>query len=100
MKFKVDDYIVNVAPVEGLNILTPLIVRSAGNMEYYPDSTITGDGYHMTYYSWDNDKGLVYCNFYINEEQIDDRFAFYNNLTQSQITAIEREDRINKIFED
>lgn len=98
--FKIDDYIANVKPIEGLNILTPLIVRFAGDMEFYPDSPIIGDGYHMTYYHWDDNKGLVYCNFYIKDEEIDEKFAFYEDLTQSQIMAIEREDRINEIFED
>ena len=100
MKFKVDDYIVNVKSVEGLNILTPLIVRFAGDMKCYPHSSIDCDGCHMTYYRWDNDKGLIYCDFYMKEEDIDDRFAFYKDLTESQIAAIEREDKINEIFKD
>ena len=65
MKFKIDDYIVNVKPINGLDILTPMVVRFAGDMEYYPDSTIIGDGYHMTYHRWDDYKGLLYCNFFI-----------------------------------
>ena len=100
MRFEANDQVANIEPINDIKILTPLTIRFAGDMQFYPDSPITGKGYHMTYYDWNDDIGLIYCDLFIAEEEVDNKFVIYRDLTQSQIIAIEREDKINEIFED
>jgi hypothetical protein len=92
--------ITNVEPINGVEVLTHFRVRYAGNLDYYPNSPLTCDGYHLTYYSFDEKNQLLMNSFYLSEEDIDGKFVLLKDLTENQIKAIARSSRIDEIFED
>lgn len=104
MKFKENDSVINIKPVESIKILTTLKILYAGDLEFYPFSNFIGKGYHMTYYSWDemclDPPTLLFRDFFIKEDELDDRFILYYELTKNHEMAIERDKRISEIFED
>ena len=99
MLFNSDQVITNVEPIKGVEVLTHFRVRYAGVLDYYPNSPITCEGYHLTYYSFD-EKSLLMNSFYLSEEDVNGKFVLLRDLTESQIKAIARSSRIDEIFED
>lgn len=100
MKYEISNSITNVKNIGGLHPLTLLTVKFAGFLEFYPGSSLKGEGYHMQHHEWDDEKGLIYCDFYIEEKDLNEDFIRYDNLTDSEIAAIEREVKINEILDD
>ena len=107
MKFNKHDVIVNVKVVDEIKILTSLNVIYVGDLEFYPFSNKKGEGYHLRYRPWNDmalDDTILFKDFFITEDELDDRFILLNELSQDVEknirTSIEREKRINEIFED
>lgn len=107
MKFNRNDIIVNVKIVEELRLLTSLTVIYVGELGFYPFANKKGDGYHLRYRPWSDmalDDTILFQDFFITEDELDDRFILLNDLSQDVEknirTAVEREKRINEIFED
>ena len=107
MKFKRQDIIVNVKIVEELRLLTSLTIIYVGELEFYPFSNKKGEGYHLRYRPWYDmalDDTILFQDFFILEDELDDRFILLNDLSQDLEkkirTSVEREKRINEIFED
>ena len=100
MLFNLDQVITNVEPVAGVEVLTHFRIRYAGILDHYPNSPITCEGYHLTFYSFDEKNQLLTNSFYLSEEDINGKFVLLKDLTESQIKAIARSSRIDEIFED
>ena len=107
MKFSRNDIIVNVKVVDDIKILTSLTVIYVGELDFYPFADKKGEGYHLRYHPWEDmalDDTLLFRDIFITEAELDDRFILLNELPKdiekNIRTSIERDKRINEIFED